>query len=403
MTNSRGRTSRECKAQGVGNLLGGLLGGMGGCALIGQSLVNVNTGGTTRVAGVTVALSMVAVLVSPQACAFLGTLPVAALVGLMLSVAGHTFAWSSVRMLPKVPFADALVVVAVALVTLWKNLAVAVAVGVLASALRFAWQASCDLRVVTAYDVDSTSLGHALRSAIVSSAFPYQPDSPPPLGQGGAGGGGKGVWLAAAETAEAALPMVNDGSGWQPKAGEDCTSSYRASRVLRIEGPLFFGSTTAFKRGCSPSPGDMEYATDAKAEGEARAAVGWYYLREPGAAQPSGGKEAAPNSTSSSNNKKKDGSSRPLRHVVIDFMGSRVWDHSAIEAIDELARKYHEAGVTLHLRHLSPDCRALLSQASAVHLAPSTVVETDAAMDPAYQVAADYGDVTNMGPTLRIV
>ena len=93
------------------------------------------------------------------------------------------------------------------------------------------------------------------------------------------------------------------------------------------------------------------------------------------------------------------------REVVIDFIGSRVWDHSAIVAIDTLARQYHELGVTLHLRHLSPDCRALLLRSSDVHLTSySTILDIDAPLDPSYQVADDYStsDLPPPPPTLRL-
>ena len=93
------------------------------------------------------------------------------------------------------------------------------------------------------------------------------------------------------------------------------------------------------------------------------------------------------------------------REVVIDFIGSRVWDHSAIVAIDTLARQYHELGVTLHLRHLSPDCRALLLRSSDVHLTSySTILDVDAPLDPSYQVADDYNtsDLPPPPPTLRL-
>ena len=91
--------------------------------------------------------------------------------------------------------------------------------------------------------------------------------------------------------------------------------------------------------------------------------------------------------------------------MVIDFIASRVWDHSAIMAIDALARQYHEVGVTLHLRHLSPDCRALLLRSSDVHLdSYSTILDVDAPLDPLYQVADDYkmNELPPPPPTLRI-
>ena len=142
----RGRTSKECRAQGLGNFLSGAMGGMGGSALLGQSLVNVKSGGRGRLSSASVAAFVLLGIATLGSA--LGTLPVAALVGLMLSIAQHTFAWSSLRLVRegKVPPAEAPTILAVSVITFTSGMAVSVGVGVLASALRFAWQASCDMR-----------------------------------------------------------------------------------------------------------------------------------------------------------------------------------------------------------------------------------------------------------------
>lgn len=141
----RGRASRECRALGLGNLLSGLCGGVGGCGLLGQSLVNVSCGGTGR----TSALAYVAfVLFGLVYCGqLLGSIPIGALVGLMLAVARHTFSWSSIRLLKdrRCSLLDALTIIGVSLLTVKKGLMVAVVVGICATALRFCWETANDL------------------------------------------------------------------------------------------------------------------------------------------------------------------------------------------------------------------------------------------------------------------
>lgn len=145
ITLTRGKNTKESIAQGLGNILSGSIGGMGGSALLGQSLVNVRAGGTGRLSSVAVALFVMAgvTFFAPV----LGVIPVAALVGLMLTVAQHTFSWSIMKDIVKgqVPRADILLMVAVTMTTAFVNMAAAVGLGVLVSALRFAWQASCNM------------------------------------------------------------------------------------------------------------------------------------------------------------------------------------------------------------------------------------------------------------------
>ena len=252
ITGERGGASKECMAQGAANVATGFFGGMGGCAMIGQSMINVKSGGRTRLSGISAALFLLAFILF--ASPLIEQIPLAALIGVMFMVVIGTFAWRSLAIMRRVPRADAFVTVLVTIVTVAADLAVAVVVGVIVSALVYAWQNARRI--------------HAIRR----------------------------------ETPEGA-------------------------RVYEIQGPLFFGSATGFAELFSP-------ATDPAV-------------------------------------------------VIIDFMGSRVADQSALQAIEDVAAKYEAEGKSVQLRHLSKECRALL------HAAGQLVVEADD--DPEYGVAVDYG------------
>lgn len=137
MTGQRGGASQECLAQGAANTVTGFFGGMGGCAMIGQSMINVKSGGRTRVAGVAAALFLLAFILF--ASSLIEQIPLAALVGVMFMVVIGTFAWNSLRILRKVPRTDAFVTILVTIVTVATDLATAVVVGVIVSALAYAW------------------------------------------------------------------------------------------------------------------------------------------------------------------------------------------------------------------------------------------------------------------------
>lgn len=139
MTETRGRGNKECVAQGAANLVTGFFGGMGGCAMIGQSIINVSSGGRNRLSGIVAAVALLMfVLVGAP---LIEKLPMAALVGLMFMVAIGTFEWASLKIIRKVPATDVVVMFLVALVTvIFHNLAVAVLIGVVISALAFAWE-----------------------------------------------------------------------------------------------------------------------------------------------------------------------------------------------------------------------------------------------------------------------
>jgi len=138
LTGTRGRGNKECIAQGAANTACGFFGAMGGCAMIGQSMINVNSGGRGRASGITAALALLAFILF--ASGLIEQIPLAALVGVMFIVVIGTFEWSSFRILGKVPKADAFVIILVSGVTVISDLAIAVVVGVIVSALVFAWE-----------------------------------------------------------------------------------------------------------------------------------------------------------------------------------------------------------------------------------------------------------------------
>ena len=251
VTSTRGRGNRECMGQGIANTVTGLFGGMGGCAMIGQSMINVNSGGRQRLSGISAALFLLMFILF--ASPLIERIPMAALVGVMFVVVIATFEWSSLRIMGKIPATDAFILVLVSAVTVFTDLAIAVVVGVIVSALVFAWEHAKHININT-YD------------------------------------------------------------------------DKQGSRVHELNGPLFFGSVKNFLELFNP--------------------------------------EEEPDD------------------VIIEFQNSRVADHSAIEAIDTLAERYIRAGKTLHLRHLSEECRQLLKKAGSL-------VEVNVMEDPRYHVADD--------------
>ncbi len=146
ITETRGRGNRECIGQGIANIATGMFGGMGGCAMIGQSLINVKSGGRRQVSGIAAALFLLLFIMflSPV----IEVIPMAALVGVMFMVVIGTFAWATLRMYRKVPWSDLIVMVVVTGVTVFAhNLALAVLIGVIISAIVFAWQQATYLAV----------------------------------------------------------------------------------------------------------------------------------------------------------------------------------------------------------------------------------------------------------------
>ena len=150
VTNTRGRGNRECIGQGIANTATGMFGGMGGCAMIGQSMINVNSGGHKRLSGVAAALFLLGFILF--ASSLIERIPMAALVGVMFIVVLGTFEWSSIRIFNKIPRHDAFVLVLVSGVTVATDLAIAVVVGVIVSALVFAWEHAKHINVKSYID-----------------------------------------------------------------------------------------------------------------------------------------------------------------------------------------------------------------------------------------------------------
>jgi len=139
VTDSRGRSNQDCVAQGLANVASGLTGGMGGCAMIGQTMVNLESRGHGRLSGVVAALALAAFVVAGSG--LIERLPLAALVGVMFMVVIGTFEWASLRILRRMPRTDVVVMLLVTAITaISQNLALAVLLGVIISALAFAWE-----------------------------------------------------------------------------------------------------------------------------------------------------------------------------------------------------------------------------------------------------------------------
>jgi len=118
ITDTRGKNDRECFAQGTANVVTGFFGGMGGCAMVGQSMINVNSGGRGRFAGIVAGLALLSFILF--AAQWIEMIPLAALTGVMFMVVIGTFAWSSFRVIPKIPRTDAFVLILVSVVlVLW--------------------------------------------------------------------------------------------------------------------------------------------------------------------------------------------------------------------------------------------------------------------------------------------
>lgn len=257
LTETRGNTNRECLAQGGANIVTGLFGGMGGCAMIGQSIINIKGGGRTRLSGIVAALALLGFILF--ASGLIEQVPIAALVGVMFMVVIGTFAWSSFRIMNKIPKTDLFVLILVSGLTVVFDLAIAVIAGVIVSALVFSWENAKRIRARKRFKDDGT-------------------------------------------------------------------------KVYEIWGPLFFGSIKAF-------------------------------------------------------NDKFDVKNDPDK-VEIDFVESRVSDHSALEAIFNIVAKYEAEGKTIKLKHLSEDCKALMYKASPKF----REVIVEAIDDPRYHLAANPED-----------
>ncbi|MGI9240323.1 MAG: SulP family inorganic anion transporter [Verrucomicrobiales bacterium] len=146
LTETRGSSTRECLGQGTANIVTGFFGGMGGCAMIGQSMININSGGRGRLSGISAAVLLLGfIMFAPQ---YIEMIPIAALIGVMFMVVIATFEWSSLRLVGKVPASDLWVIFAVSAITVFfHNLALAVGVGIVISALTYAWKRSMEMQL----------------------------------------------------------------------------------------------------------------------------------------------------------------------------------------------------------------------------------------------------------------
>jgi SulP family sulfate permease len=156
LTETRGNGNKECVAQGAGNILSGAFGGTGGCGMIGQTVININAGGRGRLSGVMMALTLLTFILFADR--YIEQVPIAALVGVMFMMVIETFAWSSFRILKKIPMSDAFVLIIVSAVTVFFDLAIAVFVGVIISALSFAWTSAKKIRARKRFKEDGTKI-----------------------------------------------------------------------------------------------------------------------------------------------------------------------------------------------------------------------------------------------------
>lgn len=171
ITQSRGYPDRECVALGAANIASGLFGGMGGCAMIGQTVINLSSGGRGRLSGVVagVMVLLFVLFLSP----LIERIPLAALVGVMFVVAQQTFAWASLRVINKVPKNDVLVIIAVTVITVFTDLAVAVLCGIIIAALNFAWQQARELYADTHQEADGSKLYRLHGTLFFASTTPF--------------------------------------------------------------------------------------------------------------------------------------------------------------------------------------------------------------------------------------
>ena len=247
-TKTRGRSNKESIAQGVANVLTGLFGGMGGCAMIGQSMINIESGGRKRLSGISAAIFLLCFILFGSAV--IEQIPIAALTGVMFMVVIGTFEWETFNVIKKIPKQDAFVILAVTIITVLTDLATAVFIGIIISALVFAWESA--KRIYITEETDNNIKKYSLKGA------------------------------------------------------------------------LFFASTTTFKR------------------------LFDFNIEE--------------------------------NEIYIDFKDARVYDHSAIEAINWITREFKNNGKKVHLKHLSEDCINLLKNAK-------DIIEVNVIEDPKYKVS----------------
>lgn len=158
ITDTRGSTDKECIGQGIANTVTGLFGGMGGCAMIGQSMINVENGGRTRLSGISAALFLLSFILFGSA--LIEAIPIAVLTGVMFMVVISTFEWLSFKIIHKIPKSDAFVIILVTVVTVFSDLAIAVGLGIVASSLVFAWKKGNNIVIEYAENVNECKEYH---------------------------------------------------------------------------------------------------------------------------------------------------------------------------------------------------------------------------------------------------
>lgn len=157
ITETRGRSNKECVAQGAANVVTGFFSGMGGCAMIGQSLINISSGARARLSGIVASIMLLVFIMF--GAGIIERLPMAALTGVMIMVAIGTFEWASLKTFKRMPKSDVFVMVLVTMITvLLHNLALAVLIGVIISAIVFAWENA--LRIRARKYVDDKGIKH---------------------------------------------------------------------------------------------------------------------------------------------------------------------------------------------------------------------------------------------------
>ena len=156
ITGKTGGASQECVAQGIANLVTGFFSGMGGCAMIGQSMVNVKSGGRTRISGIMASLFLLLFIVVGSS--LIEQIPLAALVGVMFMVVIGTFAWQSILVIKRIPRTDVIVMVIVTAITVIYDLAIAVICGVIVSALAYAWNNAIRIKGNVAIDDNGNTI-----------------------------------------------------------------------------------------------------------------------------------------------------------------------------------------------------------------------------------------------------
>ena len=168
LTETRGQGNRECLGQGAANVICGFFGAMGGCAMIGQSMINIKSGGRGRLSGIVAAVALILFVMIGSG--FIQAIPVAALVGVMFIVVISTFEWTSLRIIKKIPKSDAFVIVLVSLITVFEDLAIAVLVGVIVSALIFAWKKGSQIEFHAETDQKGSKIYHLRGQLFFGSA-----------------------------------------------------------------------------------------------------------------------------------------------------------------------------------------------------------------------------------------